>query len=431
MAKKRGLFAELQRQAAQAEKRRQQAERQRQQAAAHAARMEEHNQRMVLMHAREREHQERQNAREFEWEQRRRATEAKVQHQQERLTEVAALNRHLAKRTADLEGVLSNVSAQVAPINRANFHTTAVHPPFQSRHDTVVAPPPPPALPAEPRFRPPPAPQGLGAKLGGAKKHAAEVARMQVEHAAAVAQVNAQRAALLNEHGRRINAHAQAEATRLQRVNFDRMKYESDCEGRNAAAAQANRHADELLDAYDRGEPDAVRDFIEVCLGASGWPDFMPDDAKIDYDEALGELTIVQPLPQPDVVPSAREYKYKAASDEISSTNLPVTARKKLYRGFVSAAAIRTLAEIFTYDTGHRIATVSYQAVVEGIDPATGRDALIPLVALATDRERFTQLDLDRIEPEATIKHLGGVMSKSPLDLQPAPTAGGIRSVHE
>lgn len=124
-----------------------------------------------------------------------------------------------------------------------------------------------------------------------------------------------------------------------------------------------------------------------------------------------------------------REYKYRPSTDEIASTKLPVTERKRLYRGFLASAAARTVAEVFTHDTAGHVTTISYRGVVEGVDPATGQDTTITLVAVATDRERFSQLELTRVEPEAMLKHLGAVMSKSPLDMHPAPTAGGVRTV--
>ncbi|MBB2893435.1 hypothetical protein FHU39_003466 [Flexivirga oryzae] len=270
----------------------------------------------------------------------------------------------------------------------------------------------------------------MSARFGGAKKHAEEVARLQALHNTIHANWDQQRSALLGEHAHRMAEHEQAEAARKQRLNFDRMKYQSECEQRVAQVEETNRHADEMLDAYDQGHPAAVRDLIEVCLGLSSWPDFMPDDQmEIDYAADDQELMIVHTLPSPDVVPAVREYKYRPTTDEIASTKLPVTERKRLYRGFIASAAARTIAEVFTHDTARHIASISYRGVIEGIDPATGQDTTITLVAVATDRERFSQLELTRVDPEAMLKHLGAVMSKSPLDMRPAPTAGGVRTV--
>lgn len=175
MAKRRGFFAELQRQSAQAERQRRQAE-------VHAARMRAQNLRLQQQAAREAERQARQNARAHESLVRQLAAEEKRRHQQEQQDETAARNRELAERTNSIEGLFSTRIEHLAPVDRSRFHVEPAHPPFASKHDRIVAPPPAPQLPPEPRFTPPPPPQGMSARFGGAKKHAEEVARLQALH---------------------------------------------------------------------------------------------------------------------------------------------------------------------------------------------------------------------------------------------------------
>jgi restriction system protein len=49
-------------------------------------------------------------------------------------------------------------------------------------------------------------------------------------------------------------------------------------------------------------------------------------------------------------------------------------------------------------------------------------------VVVAADREKFTQFDLSKVVPKATLEHLGAALSKSPSDLTPADTSRGVRT---
>jgi len=71
--------------------------------------------------------------------------------------------------------------------------------------------------------------------------------------------------------------------------------------------------------------------------------------------------------------------------------------------------------------------SISLAGGVEHIDPATGQEAFTPLIAVAVDRQTFSNIDLARVTPAETLKHLNAVVSKNPHALAGIDTSAGVR----
>jgi restriction system protein len=53
---------------------------------------------------------------------------------------------------------------------------------------------------------------------------------------------------------------------------------------------------------------------------------------------------------------------------------------------------------------------------------------MTPLVAVAVDRSTFEDIDLRRVAPAETLRHLGAVVSKNPHAFTPIKLAPGVRA---
>jgi restriction system protein len=53
---------------------------------------------------------------------------------------------------------------------------------------------------------------------------------------------------------------------------------------------------------------------------------------------------------------------------------------------------------------------------------------MTPLVAVAVDRSTFEDIDLRRVAPPETLRHLGAVVSKNPHAFTPIKLAPGVRA---
>jgi restriction system protein len=256
------------------------------------------------------------------------------------------------------------------------------------------------------------APSAMG-RVFAASKHAARAEQRQAEYQQAL-------------YGYR-NA-AQQHAQKLEKA---RLKHDADV----AHQAEHHRQNVEEISALQRGlaarRPEAVVRYLDLVLEAAQYPDGFPHSWRLAYAAASGHLAIEYEFPQMDVVPKDKAYKYIKSSDAITPTVRPAAQTRTIYAGVLRQTALRVVHEVVEADRGGAIRTVVLNGYVNGTDPATGRDIRPCLIALATSRERFLEVDLARVDTVACLAHLEARVSKDPSKLQavePIELAGSLEA---
>jgi restriction system protein len=167
------------------------------------------------------------------------------------------------------------------------------------------------------------------------------------------------------------------------------------------------------------GEPEAIINYCSMVLVASVYPEGFPQHAKIAYVPESKQLVIDYDLPTIDVIPEIASYKYARTKDEITSTSRPIAQRKALYSSIIAQITLRTLHELFEADRLGHLETIVFNGFVTAVDKGTGRDVNICLITVRTTRDLFTQINLDRVEPDLCLKTLNASVSKSPTEMTP------------
>jgi restriction system protein len=421
MGRRRGFFAELQYQAAKAQK-----ERERQTAAEVRERLrlerEMHRAHAAAVTARERV--ARADARAAAQAER----DAKRLHLEAQQSKVESLNADLREEVAAIDGVLESTLAVDDYVDLEKLRRVARHPQFKSPHLNPRPQPAPINAPQEPYFQPPAPPTGISA-LFAHKKHLAAIAAAQAQFEQAHA---AWRAAVAQIPQRQSAAAAQyqtAERERLRRLASDRRRYDAECDERQRAVDAENARLDDLIRQFAKGEPAAVDEYIGIVFGNSIYPEVVAANSDIDfsYSSELRELSITILFPPPDVIPTTKSFRHVRSSDEIVETKLPQKDVSTRYANLIDNMTLRTLHEVWESDRTGKVASISLVGGVNHVDPAVGRDAFTQLVALAVSRGDFLQIDLSRITPSETLKHLHAVVSKAPYRLTPIDDKKGVR----
>jgi restriction system protein len=127
------------------------------------------------------------------------------------------------------------------------------------------------------------------------------------------------------------------------------------------------------------------------------------------------------------VIPSAKSFRYARATDEVLETKLPQKDLTTRYAGLINNMTLRTVHEVWESDREGKIDSISLVGGANHVDPAVGKDVFVRLVALAVSREDFLDIDLSRITPSETLKHLRAVVSKTPHRLTPIDDKKGVR----
>ncbi len=421
MARRRGFFAELNHQNQQA------ARRQRQQAAA-------------LSRANAAAQREAERARKAAGraaaaatrgslaEQKAAEKQAVQMHVEAQLAEVDAKNAALQDVYSQIDGLLAATLEVDDFVDLDTLKVEVTHPPFDSSvFGPASAPLPPLVYPSEPTFEEPPAPRGLGASLGGKRRHTEALAQ------AAAAHEQARHA--WHEHCVRLHAdyvaesqrRQQADQQRAQRLMKARAAYANECREREAQAEAHNRELEALKNNLAFDVQAAIQDYVGIVLSNSTYPDTFEVSHEYRFDLESRELTLTVTVPEPSDVLSIKEYRYVKAKDEIVETGLPLREQKERYSNAVWQVALRTLHEVFEADRAGKIHSVALTVDAHRLAPATGLLEHIPLAVVAAERGSFLEFDLSNVVPQATLAHLGAALSKSPYDLVSADTRAGVR----
>jgi restriction system protein len=365
-------------------------------------------------------------ARASEAERKRLEKEAKDAHVAAMQAEVEERNAALAAQYDEIDGLLEATLGVDDYVDLDSLRRTVEHPPFDRPDLERPLPPPPPIPePVEPVLAEVESPKGL---FGRKKKLAEAEAAAQADYEAAYAAWQEQLATLPDRRAAAAEEHAANEARRQQALAVEQERYAQECAAREAEVAEHNGEIDTLIANLGYGTADAVQEYVGIVLSNSVYPEHFEVDHEASFEPSTAELQVRALVPAPDAVPTVKAYKYTKASDEITPTALSQKACKDRYASAVHQVALRTLHEIFEADRRGLIKAISLEVGTETVDPATGKHTYVPFVAVAADRDTFLDFDLSAVVPAATLDHLGAAVSKNPLGLVAADTAGIRRS---
>jgi restriction system protein len=216
-----------------------------------------------------------------------------------------------------------------------------------------------------------------------------------------------------------LERHGAKERNRLSLLATKRAEHETQIAAIMAAAAARNREVATLRSNFGQGEPEAVCAYFSLVLESSNHPESFPSKVELGYLSENKELVVELELPPFAAVPTVGSYKYVKVKDEIVESPRPLNQRKAIYGEVIAQIVLRTLHEIFVSDRLGLVEVVVLNGYVHAIDPTVGREVRPCVATLRATREHFQSIDLKRIEPQACLKGLNALVSKSPSELAP------------
>lgn len=207
---------------------------------------------------------------------------------------------------------------------------------------------------------------------------------------------------------RRLKQLAPLEAEHAEKI----MEFES-------KKKQRNEEVDLFEAEYKSGKPDAIISYCTMVLERSSYPEDFPHNFSIAYTEASKQLVIEYELPPVSVVPIIAEYRYARSSDTFSSKNRKATQIRDTYQEIIASVALRTIHEIFEADQESNVQVLCFNGYIHTVDPATGRDIQPHLISVRTTNEKFSEIDLARVDKRICLRNLGAQVSRQPDEAQP------------
>jgi restriction system protein len=377
MAKRQGIWAELQRERARQARARQQQSREFQRAQARAvrdaAKAERDRQRQAAVDERER----------------------RKLYVEDRKAEAAAMAEEVRARVAELGGLLKAGIRDRPVVTFASLRRAGTYPAFDAGPLGRPAPPP-----LWEKFVPE-APSGLGKVFGGAGRFERQLDSARAEYAQAVERYTA------------------AEADRQEQLAGLRAGHVAAAAAFSASVTEHNADVDQFQRDCRAGDPEAVARFCTLVLDSSVYPEGFPYQTRTVYRPDPKEAVIEWELPPQSVVPLDRDYRYVATRDAIDAIPRTEKEIKELYKTVIAQAALRTIHEIFVSTSGSVIELATFYGKVSTTDPATGQPIQPLLLQVSAKREVFGTYVLSELDPVACLGRLNALFSPHPYDLEP------------
>lgn len=180
-----------------------------------------------------------------------------------------------------------------------------------------------------------------------------------------------------------------------------------------------NQAIDEFERDYRAGEAEAVIAYCNMVLERSEYPEGFPQEFRTAYLPESKDLIVEYELPDVSVIPTVAQYTYVKSKDTIQEKGRKEGEVKALYQDIVAAICLRTVHELFEADQPGHLEVVAFNGFIQTIDEATGKDIRPHLISIRTTRERFSDINLARVDKRVCLRNLGAQVSPRPAEHQP------------
>jgi restriction system protein len=321
--------------------------------------------------------------------------ERKKLYVEDRKAEAAAMAEAVHDRISELDGLLKTGILDRPVVTFASLRRTDRHPAFNP--GALGKPLPPPLWE---QFAPAP-PSGMGKMFGGAGRFERQLDSARADYARAVEQ------------------HTAAETDRRRKLAKQRAAYDAAAAAHARAVAEHNAGIDEFQHDCQAGDPEAVAEFCTLVMDSAVYPDGFPHQTRTVYRPGPKEAVIEWELPPQSVIPVDRGYKYVATRDSIDALPRAEKEIKERYRTVLAQVALRTIHEILISTPGNVIELVTFYGKISTKDPATGQPIQPLLLQVSAKREAFSTFILSDLDPLSCLRRLNALVSPHPYDLEP------------
>jgi len=207
-----------------------------------------------------------------------------------------------------------------------------------------------------------------------------------------------------------------------ERVRLRKVKEAEEEHERKSAEFQALKtlrraSAEEFEVEYLAGGPSAISQYCEIVLDFSPYPLGFPQKFQVAFSDQSRQLVVDYELPTISVVPTMSEFRI--IREQIVEKARKSTEIKSIYQDIIAAVALRTIHELFAADSHGYIEVICFNGFIRTVDPANGQDIRPYLISVRATRQKFSQIDLRRVDKAICLKNLGAQVSRSPNEAQP------------
>lgn len=170
---------------------------------------------------------------------------------------------------------------------------------------------------------------------------------------------------------------------------------------------------------FEKGSSDAIESYFEDVLEESKYPESFPKNNSVQYDP-IGKILIVSvQLPSTDDISKIKGYKYVASTKSIKSIEMSEKDYNGFYDNIIKEITLRSIYEIFSEDYLNHISSVVFNGWINSINKANGQEFTACIISVQVSKDKFNQINLEKVSPKECIKDLKGVYAGNLANLAP------------
>ena len=180
-----------------------------------------------------------------------------------------------------------------------------------------------------------------------------------------------------------------------------------------------NKKIEGLKLSYHNLDSDAVQEYCEQILSISDYPPKFPQGFALEYWKDSKILLVDYDLPAKEHLPTLKEVKYVSTRNELKEVHISDSQLNKNYSVTLYTITLRTLHELFEYDTADALTSVCFNGWVNSVNPASGHEENRCVLSIQVNKKEFQAIDLTRVDPKICFTQLKGISYQNLHQLTP------------
>ncbi len=175
--------------------------------------------------------------------------------------------------------------------------------------------------------------------------------------------------------------------------------------------SEHNQHIKYFIEQYEAGEYGAVKGYLEEVFFNVKYPDAFTVKHEVSFDPDSSTAVIDITLPPQDIVPTTVDYKFKKTTRSADPVEMKPKEHEDLYDSAIKQSVLRTLHTVIAATRSDSVSGAVVNGWVTYLDKATGTDKTSCVISVSTDRQKFEEVNLSRVDPTECIKALKGIVA--------------------
>lgn len=172
-------------------------------------------------------------------------------------------------------------------------------------------------------------------------------------------------------------------------------------------------------DGYVKKQSRSIGELFKLILNSSIVPAWIPRSHRTLFNSENGILVVEAFLPCQLDMPTLSQVRYVKTRNEFVEKHIVSSKQNTLYDSVLYQLVLRSINEIFGWDTSKLVKAVVYNGTVKGVDQATGKKIQPCILSIQVAREEFEELNLKSVNPKVCFRKLKGISSSKLHSLIP------------